>query len=245
MLIAELNQYKYAAKGPLDAKSLVKTYTDLLSVETWQVETNGRKVNGAYNGLITAVWLNKADPSKNGIYYLYDESVTSVLGTPDVTNATNWHKLEDISALTDLTAKVANNTQAITDEVIARAEAIAAIYKAGDGETPATGLLVEEIARASAAEQAIAETLNALIGNDTDKTVREITIEEITKIVDTGDQTVSAYVADQLAKFVQTSLKPSAEITIDEDGTLGIGEVSTDKLVQGEQTLVLCGGDAI
>lgn len=244
MLIAELNQYKYAAKGPLDAKSLVKTYADLLSEETWQVETNGRKVNGAYNGLITAVWLNKTDTSKNGIYYLYDESVTSVLSTPDVTNANNWHKLADLSALTDLTAKVANNTQAITDEVVARAEAVAAIYKAGDGETPATGLLVEEIARASAAEQAIAETLNALIGGDADKTIRDIAVEEIAKIVDTGDQTVSAYIADQIAKLAQIELKPSAEVTIDEEGTLGLGEVSTDKLVQGTKMLVISGGDA-
>ena len=143
MLIAELNQYKYAAKGPLDAKSLVKTYAELLLTETWQVETGGRKVNGAYNGLITAVWLNKADTSKNGVYYLYDDSVATVLSTPDVTNAANWHKLADIDALTDLVAKVANDTKAITDEVVARAEAVAAIYKAGEGETPATGLLVE------------------------------------------------------------------------------------------------------
>ena len=38
--------------------------------------------------------------------------------------------------------------------------------------------------------------------------------------------------------------KASAEITMAEDGTLGIGEVSTDKLVQGFKTLVLSGGTA-
>lgn len=244
MLIAELNQYKYAARGPLDAKSLVRTYADMLSVTTWQVDTDGRKVNGAYNGLVTAVWLNKTDTSKNGIYYLHDASVTSTLGIPDVTKAENWHKVAELSDLTDLLAKIANNAKAITDEVIARAEAVAAIYKAGDGDTPASGLLVEEIARAAAAEQAIAETLASLIGNDSGKTVRAIAIEEIAKMVDTGNMTVSAYISDQIAKLVQTKLKPSAEITIDEDGTLGLGEVSTDKLIQGAKTLIFNGGSA-
>ena len=39
-------------------------------------------------------------------------------------------------------------------------------------------------------------------------------------------------------------VKASAEVTVDADGTLGIGYVSTDKLVQGKATLVLSGGDA-
>ena len=50
------------------------------------------------------------------------------------------------------------------------------------------------------------------------------------------------YISDQIARLIQ--FKASAEITIDEDGTLGLGEVSTDKLVQGTKTLVFSGGDA-
>lgn len=38
--------------------------------------------------------------------------------------------------------------------------------------------------------------------------------------------------------------KASDEVTIDKDGTLGLGKVSTDKLVQGANTLVLDGGSA-
>lgn len=38
--------------------------------------------------------------------------------------------------------------------------------------------------------------------------------------------------------------KASAEVTVDNDGSLGIGKVSTDKLVQGVNTLVLDGGSA-
>jgi hypothetical protein len=43
---------------------------------------------------------------------------------------------------------------------------------------------------------------------------------------------------------VITALKASTEVTIADDGTLEIGEVSTDKLVQGSMTLVLNGGNA-
>jgi hypothetical protein len=56
------------------------------------------------------------------------------------------------------------------------------------------------------------------------------------------DGTVVAYVEAQLKSVVTP--KASAEVTVAEDGTLGLGEVSTDKLVQGTKTLVLYGGDA-
>jgi hypothetical protein len=243
MLIAELNQYKYAAKGPLDAKALVKTYADLFSTDTWQVDADGRKVNGAYNGLITAVWLNKTDTSKNGIYYLHDKAVTSTLSVPDVTKADNWHKILDTKDLSDLVTRIATNTLAIEQETIARIAAIDTIYKAGDANTEASGLLVEEITRATAAEQANASAIAKLIGNDFGKTVREIAAEEIAKIIDIGSQTISAYVADKIAKIIQP--KASAEITVADDGTLGVSAVSTDKIIQGAKTLVLYGGCAI
>lgn len=102
MAIKSPDQYRYSGKGPLDAKALVKTYADLLSESTWEVEGTA----SAYNGLITAVWLNKTDPSKNGIYFLYDETVTSGLKKPDVTKEANWHKLAEISDLVDFTARL-------------------------------------------------------------------------------------------------------------------------------------------
>ena len=90
------NQYKYGGRGPFDAKALVKTYDNLLSESTWTVD--GELT--AYNGMITAVWLNKDDTSKNGIYFLYDPSVTTALKKPDVTNEDNWHKFAEVSDLT-------------------------------------------------------------------------------------------------------------------------------------------------
>lgn len=231
------DQYKYIGRGPLDAKSIVKTYAELTSTATWTHD--GQLI--AYNGMIVAVWLNKADTSKNGIYFLYDPKVTSALGKPDVSNESNWHKFADSSALSSVVADIESNTQAIAAEETARIAAIASIYNTNtDGSV--TGLLAEEITRAKAAEQANAAAIAALMGNDTGKTARVIASEEIAKLVDTGDKTVSMYVAEQLAKLSQ--LKASEEVTIAEDGTLGIGNVSTDKLIQGAQTLIFNGGNA-
>jgi hypothetical protein len=101
------NQYKFAGKGPVDAKALIKTYAELLKVETWQVTNeSGAKINTAYNGMITAVWLNKEDASKNGIYFLHDASVTSALDTPNVTLEANWHKIGGVDDLPGLAEQV-------------------------------------------------------------------------------------------------------------------------------------------
>jgi hypothetical protein len=124
------NQYLYTGRGPFDAKLLVKTYADLKKQETWN--SAGGK-SAAYNGMIVAVWCNKDDTTKNGIYYLHDSAVTTTFKDPDVTNEANWHKIgenSDISAMlerlqsieatvngtdtvTGLVSKVEDNTTAI------------------------------------------------------------------------------------------------------------------------------------
>lgn len=75
-------------------------------------------------------------------------------------------------------------------------------------------------------------------------------ITTLTEKVDTGDKTVSKYVEDAIAGIPAATaaelglVKASREVTVASDGTLGIGMISTDKLVQGEMTLILDGGDA-
>lgn len=56
------------------------------------------------------------------------------------------------------------------------------------------------------------------------------------------DTTVKGYVDSAIAALVMP--KASTEVTIAEDGTLGIGQVSTDKLVQGVDTFIIDGGSA-
>jgi hypothetical protein len=96
-VITYSNQYRYNKRGPLDSKALVKTYTNLLDQNTWLIDNT----MAAYNGMLTAVWMNKEDTSKNGIYFLFDPTATSAVKVPDVTNEANWHKLAEMSDLTD------------------------------------------------------------------------------------------------------------------------------------------------
>lgn len=115
-ILIDSNQYKFGGRGPLDAKALVKTYAELLDVNVWTVD--GTLV--AYNGLITAVWLNKDDVSKNGIYFLFDSAVTSAVKKPDVTNEANWHKLsgiDDLSGLTDQITSIQTGLENLQKEV--------------------------------------------------------------------------------------------------------------------------------
>jgi hypothetical protein len=205
-----LSQYLYTGNGPLDAKSLVKTYAELTNPETWAID-DGALV--AYNGMIVAVWLNNEDKSKNGIYFLHDVTVTSARAKPDVTKESNWHKLSSLAESSD-----------VDSALYATKEALEAIYKAGDGENAATGILADEISRAIAADQANANELAIL-----------------KSLIDTDSVPVSDYITNQIAALVQP--KESAEISVAKDGTLEIKELNVNKLVQtAGETLVLSGG---
>jgi hypothetical protein len=104
------SQYLYTGHGPFDAKALVKTYADLLNTATWTVDDN----LVAYNGMITAVWLNKDDASKNGIYFLFDAAVTSGLKKPDVTSEANWHKLMELSDISEFSNRLSTMESELT-----------------------------------------------------------------------------------------------------------------------------------
>ena len=138
--------------------------------------------------------------------------------------------------------------------------AVEAIYKAGEGEATATGVLAEEIARAKAAEQKIADDLALLIENPTEAldSVKELiehvqangtAVTGIVTRLDGHDTAIQKNVDDitaineAIAAIVQP--KASEEVTVAEDGTLGLGKVSTDKLEMGSDTLVLNGGSAV
>lgn len=105
MAISQIElQYRYSGKGPVDAKSIAKTFETLLLPETWYNDA-GKVV--AYNGMLVAVWLDP-DKTKNGVYLLHDSAVTNIIKTPDVTNAANWLKLADMSELTAFANRLAS-----------------------------------------------------------------------------------------------------------------------------------------
>lgn len=100
MAILSAEQFKYTGRGPLDTKSLVDYYSDLLSVDTWT--TDGKLI--AYNGMIVAVWRDV--DANNGIYFLHDKNVTKPIHKPNVADATNWHKLGGINDLPGLSEQL-------------------------------------------------------------------------------------------------------------------------------------------
>jgi hypothetical protein len=128
----------YLGRGPLDAKSLVQTYAELLDVNTWTKEDT----LVAYNGMIVAVWLNKADTSKNGIYFLFDTAVTTKLKKPDVTNEANWHRLASLEDLSDLTVQLANiqSSLAAFDTEIDELQDAATVTVAAKVDLPEEGI---------------------------------------------------------------------------------------------------------
>ena len=194
-------------------------------------------------GQITALQSNKADASAVYTKGETDTAISDAIAAIEPVDLTPYLKSEDAA------------------KTYATIAGLEAIYKAGEGEAAATGILADEIARATAAEKKIADDLALLIENPTEAldSVKELiahvqengtAVEGIITRLDGHDAvlagittTVTAYVADAIAAVVQP--KASTEVTVAEDGTLGIGQVSTDKLVQGTETLVLDGGSSV
>lgn len=96
------SNYEVSIKKPLDARSLVKTYDDLLNKDNW-LNAAGKPI--AYNGMVVSV-VNTVDASKNGLYYLFDAACTTNLKSPDTTNANNWFWLSNASRVRDLELQI-------------------------------------------------------------------------------------------------------------------------------------------
>ena len=174
----------------------------------------------------------------------------------------------DAIEYTDLETDIASNTKAISDEVTrakAREDEIAAIANKNATDI---GKANASIAALDAAIKAVIDdedgtTLNSI--KDLAVWVEEHETEVLPAIKANTDAiallndktgkegSIQKIVADAIAGIPATPIatstvagivKASAEVTVGGDGTMGIGVVSTDKLVQGSATLVLRGGNA-
>lgn len=137
-ILPSTNQYRIKGKSPLDAKALVKTYEDLRKPETWTVD----KVFSAYNGMITAVWLDDTDETLNGVYFLHDPAITSTRGNPDVTNPANWHKLgglDNLPGLADQIAGIQSDLEKVQKDVDELQDS-ATVVKDSKSQFPEIGL---------------------------------------------------------------------------------------------------------
>lgn len=128
-----------------------------------------------------------------------------------------------------------SGASAMAASIKANEDAIAAIFKAGEGETPASGVLVNEIARVEDKADANASAI-AAINNET------------TGILAAAKQ----YTNDAIAGLPAATIEALGLVKYDGDTIkmndsqqLYVAKVSTDVLVQGAETLILNGGSAI
>ncbi len=109
-IVKKADQLRYIGRGPLDSKSTVKTYSELLNVSTWTATVDEVDTFVAYNGMIVAVWLDKNNPDKNGLYFLFDASADTAKKKPDVTLETNWHRIAALSDLHTINSQLSDIT---------------------------------------------------------------------------------------------------------------------------------------
>lgn len=240
--VYNINDYR-----PLDTRMLVPTYEDLVDEANWLVKGE----SNAYNGMIVAVGSNLKDLSKNGIYYLFDTKNPGSDDTPDVTKEENWHKLAnlaDLAGLTELIESNANKLDGIETTVVDLINT-----KLGD----LVNLDISEYAKISD----ISTYVNTLIdGADPEggKTIENI--QNLVKYVDENADDIARLITDvnanteaitqntnSIAALLTNIRQPkeSDEISVAEDGTLGIKTLNVNKLVQTTgETLVLSGGNA-
>jgi hypothetical protein len=110
-VVSRNTNYEVTVKKPLDARSLVKTYEDLLLESNW-LNDAGKSI--AYNGMLVAV-ANTSDISKNGLYFLFDINCTSSLKSPDVTLESNWLKIGETSEIGDFADRLSKIDSELED----------------------------------------------------------------------------------------------------------------------------------
>ena len=204
--------YKEGTEGVANSGVLVNEITrveGLLTAETNRATGAESAVSGRLD-TVEAFWKEaiKDDSEKNVI---------------DTLKEIQEYIAEDTSGATEIINKLNEHTDRLD-----------AIYIAEDGETPASGLLVTEVAR-----------VEGLIGANTQA------IAAINHSTDGILAQAKKYTDDQIAAIpVATAalpglVKASEEVTVAEDGTMGLGKVSTTKLYVPEgDELILNGGNA-
>lgn len=255
-IINDSNQYRYTGKGPLDPKTLVKKYTDLLSI------------GYAYNGMIVTVW---NDEAKNGMYVLRDPSVTSALGTPKVDEESNWHRIAEVAELAALTETVISAGNAVADLLNRTTELEGAtnnlknttdnIITVVSGNTDSIATLVNSMTSVESNLDAIESGLAALtniissntsdiatlLGKDVDNetgranlSIRAIAADEINTLIKAADDD-GGKVIENIANLVKYVDENASDIA----ALINSTNNNTDKLKGIKTTVVAAIADAV
>ena len=198
---------------------LVETFDTLSEIGQW-IETSGA----------TATDLTEAIAAEKKAR---EEADTALAGRLAILEAIDHDAYVDADA--ELKEALEGQISALANGAVkANTEAIAAINDATNGILATAKAYTDSLANGAVAANtaAIAAINHAETG-----------ILAVAKAyTDTEVAGAKSYADGLVAAIVQP--KASNEVTVAADGTLGLGEVSTDKLVQGSMTLILHGGDA-
>ena len=177
--------------------------------------------------------------NKANIADVYTKTAADGLFAPKADTYTKTEVDNKVQGALDAVAGIDLEPYAKTEDVDAT---IAAIVGEDSGKTIREIAAAETaaiVAGADAKYDTLKEIADFIMNDETGAAAMANDIVALQNKVDTGDKPVSTYVNDAIAALV------SEEIAIAEDGTLSITQVSTDKLVQGKDTLVLNGGSAV
>ena len=185
--------------------------------------------------LISGLDTNKANATDVYTKTEADEAIAAAIDAIPAVDLDPYAKTEDVNAVLALKADASNvYTKAEADEAFMSQDEvddrINALINAADPEGGKTITNIQNLVKYVEENAGDIAELAATVTANTDKLAGI-------------DTTVTAYVNNAIADLVQP--KASEEITVADDGTLGIGKVNVNKLVQTEgDTLVLSGGSA-
>jgi hypothetical protein len=207
----------------------------MTALEAEDVEIN--KTLGTIAGQITAlqgedaridgVLAAKADASAVYTKTEADNAIAAAIAAIPEVDLKDYAKTADIAKDYATKAELTAEAERADAAEKANASAIAAIYKAGEGEAVATGVLAEEIARAQAAEKKIADDLALLIENPTEAldSVKELishvqangtAVEGIIKRLDGHDTLLAGIGGEEEPATVVAAIAAAKQEAIDE-----------------------------
>ena len=179
------------------------------------------------------------NPTIGDVYHVTDNHTEYVYATVDGSETASWEELgsSGLYALkTDLEAEVAERQEL---ETSLDAEKNRALREEADIRAN----LTTETTNRETAEQTLADRIAAIEAATTPVDGTTIVRNEITKIISVG-----IIEEDNLSETIKTKLNTTTDtdssLTIDDNNKLTVNEVSTDKLIQGTDTLVLDGGSS-
>lgn len=217
-------------QAPIDARTLVGSYADLTAEENW-IDKDGYSI--AFNGLVVSV-ADLNDPSKNGIYYLFDPKANpDEWIDPDVKNAENWHKISDSAELTgQLKDYVSSESLAATLETYVKTDVLGTAIKENQAILDITAQVAAntgDIATLNENISGIQATLEGLGTPSTDEagaTGLYLKVEEIEALAteNTAKLTgIDTTVLEVIEEKIEAALEniPAAEVKVATEDTIG------------------------